>query len=331
MTAAAPQTDVSRYQPKPPPAVQAKIDAANELQKRLATPVEPAPEPEAQPDPAPEPKVEAKVEPAPEPKVEAKPDPAPAAEDDGWKRKFEAANGRVKHLEGQIRDLTQEISNLRGVIASVQNAPAAPKAEETFTKLITPEEEAEYGPEFLAVVEKKAMEKLAPYEKKIKDLESKLENVQQTTVKSARDRMFEKLDDDVPEWRALNHDKGFLAWLDQIEPYAGQTRQSLLDVAFNANDASRVVAFFKGYQTTLAPPATETRPQKPSLESLAAPGRAKPTQPNTATSDSKPVFTRAQISGFYKDVAEGKYRNDPAKQRQLEEAIFSATAEGRIR
>ena len=78
----------------------------------------------------------------------------------------------------------------------------------------------------------------------------------------------------------------------------------------------------------------EPQPAEPngklSLESFAAPGRAKTSAASSAPVE-KPLITRAQISQFYADSASGKYRGREAEKNQLEAMIFDAEREGRIR
>lgn len=248
------------------------------------------------------------------------------SEDDTWKRKFEAANGRV-------RQLVEEVDSLRRVLATMEQADQgapSPKVE----KLITPEEEAEYGPEFLGVVEKKAREVNASLQAEIDRLNKKLEKISENTKTSARDRMIEKLETRVPGWQEQNNEPGFLDWLEEIDPYSGQKRLAMLRSSWERNDATRVLAFFEGYRKEAAPKApqtTEARPAKPqsSLEKFAAPGRAKPTAAQSAP-DSKPIFTRAQIAAFYRSKS-SDYRGGEQERKQLEKQIFEAVAEGRVR
>ncbi len=122
----------------------------------------------------------------------------------------------------------------------------------------------------------------------------------------------------------------------------------MLNAAFQAADAPRVAAFFKGFlaeevATGNAPapqpePGITSPPRQAavSLDTLAAPGRAKPASGDSSVPADKPVFTHAQIAQFYRNTREaglgkGPYAGREADRKRDEVAIFTAQAEGRIR
>jgi hypothetical protein len=146
------------------------------------------------------------------------------------------------------------------------------------------------------------------------------------------------LDAQVPNWRELNSNSEFLSWLNLPDAYSGAIRKELLTAAYNRSDANRVAAFFKGFISDEAAtnPASYSQPDhvaprsnKVSLETLAAPGRAK-TAAASAPAE-KPIFTRAHITEFYSDVRRGKYAGKEAEKDRIEKDIFAAQREGRIR
>jgi len=327
-------TDFAKYEPKVPAAVAAAAKRADDLMQAQNEARQKAEElpPEVKPEEPPQPELKAEPE-APQPDLKA--EPAPEAKDDkaiDWERRFSAMKGRYEKA-------MQEVEGLHRVIASLEaRAEPAPQQDLRTERLITPEEEEAYGSEFLSVVERKARELIAPMENKyqstIKQLENKLESVGQRFQQSDRDRMFSDLDTEVSNWRELNRSDDFLDWLQDYDAFSGQQRHLMLKSAYERNDAKRVAAFFKGFLregAALAPPANHSDTAQPrvSLESLAAPGRAKPQAATRAPADNKPVFTRAQIKAFYADAQRGRYKE--AEKQKLEAEIFEATAEGRVR
>jgi hypothetical protein len=105
--------------------------------------------------------------------------------------------------------------------------------------------------------------------------------------------------------------------------------------AFEANDANRVLHFFKAYlsdEAATAPASIQPTPKgKVPLEELAAPGRAKaPAASATPGEKEKPTITRAQISQFYLNVQKGVYKGNAAEKDRLEKMIFEAEQEGRV-
>lgn len=287
---------------------------------------------------------EAKVseEPAPEAKSYTK---EPKADDDhqSWEHRYKSMKGRYDRAESQIRAMSDQIASLQNVIATMEvSAPrSATPAELQAERLITPEEESDYGSDFLNVVGKKAKEELLPivkqYEAKIAELEEKLQGVGGYVQQDARARMEASLDERVPNWRDINYDPDFISWLKLPDPYSGAIRHELLKAAYSRNDTARVTAFFNGFlaeEAAVAPADAEmgrsNTPAKKSLAEFAAPGRAKTAAASGAPAE-KPIFTRAQIAKFYADSAAGKYRGKEAEKDRLEAQIFEAEREGRIR
>jgi len=118
----------------------------------------------------------------------------------------------------------------------------------------------------------------------------------------------------------------------------------MLNTAFKAADAPRVVAFFRGFlaeeaATGHAPaPANVQPPPAPrtpavDLAALAAPGRAQPATGNQlpGTPPAKPVYTHAQIAAFYDAVRRGHYEGRNDERQALEADLIAAGREGRVR
>jgi len=269
--------------------------------------------------------------------------PSPKGEEDqSWEHRYKSMKGRYDRAESQLRSMSDQITSLQNVIATMQvSAPVQGKSELSAERFLTPEEENDYGSEFLTVVGKKAKEELLPivksYETKIAELEERLKNVGGYVQQDARARMESMLDERTPNWRDVNFDPNFISWLKLPDPYSGVIRHEMLKAAYERNDAPRVAAFFNGFlaEEAATDPAREETgrtqaPAKPSLERFAAPGRAKTAAASGAPAE-KPIFTRAQIAKFYAESAAGKYRGKEAEKDRIEAQIFEAEREGRIR
>jgi len=286
------------------------------------------------------------AEPASEPpKPASKAASEPPKSDDGesWEHKFKSVNGRYQRAQEQIRDMADQIQNLQNVIASLQSAPQNVQIPELQAeRLITDDEVRDYGEDFLKVVGKKAKEEVAPvikaYEAKIKELESRLNGVNNVVQQDATKKLVDTLDDKLPTWRDLNTNEDFLNWLRLPDPFSGAIRHDMLKAAYAAGNASRVLAFFNGFLAEEAattpvreePEVSTQRVAKVPLQTLAAPGRAKSAASTTGPAE-KPIFTRAQIAAFYADVAAGRFRGRDAEKAKLEDQIFVAQRDGRIR
>jgi len=271
----------------------------------------------------------------------------PQSEPQNWEHAFKSVNGRYQKAQQTIQNLTARISDLEAALADrearlsavqnqVQTQPSNVHSE------LTPEEISDYGEEFLNVVGKKAREiaasEIARLNERIEQLTAQLNGVSTNVLLNAREKMKSVLDSEIPNWREINENQDFLAWLGLKDPYSGIIRHDMLKAAWNANDANRVLAFFRGFITDDAAvnpqgkqaPITSTS-NRPRLEQFAAPGRASNSgdvAPSPTTQ--KPIITRAQIAQFHRDVAQGKYRGREAERKAFDAAMIEAAREGRI-
>jgi hypothetical protein len=281
----------------------------------------------------------------------ATPSAPPSVGDTNWEHKFVTMKGRYDKAEITIGQQQTTIANLNQRIVSMENTiaalaaappPAAAPAPELNAAALAADTEV-FGPDFMAAVARQAEAVMKPKMDALEAENNKLRNqvsgVVTTVVQDGRQKMLERLDRDLPTWHEQNRDPNFLAWLRLQDPFSGAIRGELLGRAFEHNETDRVLAFFKGFLTeeaTVAPvtptaapaPSTEGRT---SLESLAAPGRAKSAATPNAGSPEKPIITRAQIAQFYVDVRQGKYNGRDAEKMSDEQMIFAAEREGRIR
>ena len=79
-------------------------------------------------------------------------------------------------------------------------------------------------------------------------LTNKISNIESTQVKSSQERFYESLDRDAQNWRTLNTDTGFNAWLQERQPLTQYKRNDFLQDAFQKLDVQTVAEFFNLYQ-----------------------------------------------------------------------------------
>jgi len=273
-----------------------------------------------------------------------------AEEDQSWEQRYRSLQGRLDQerrdkqtIIERMNDLETLIETMRAQGSAATNANVQPP---TYQKLLTPEEETDYGEEMLSVVGRRAREELVPEIETVKQrldrIEGRVEGVGNVMARSAQERMYDGLNQQVPNWGQINVDQGFKDWLSLSDPYSGRKRHDMLMEAFSRHDTSRVVQFFKGFAEVTGIPTNATSPGnaapplpgngqasgKPSLESFAAPGRARSGQ--DFVSPDKPVYTPALIARFYADRRMGKWRGREADAEAIERDIFQAQHEGRI-
>jgi len=354
-----------------PREVRRKIKAAEKLHEKAygtqsaeGTPpaeVSPAPAeatPPVEQPAAPEATIET-VPPAVQPSIEETPPPAspevgetpPDGSTDAqkWEHKYNVLNGKYKaevpRLQKNVKDLSGQVSQLQSVLSSLESVKPAeaapPGTPEAATKLLKDEEIEDYGSDLIDVVKRAAREELAPEVNRLElenaELRRQMGTVVETSAVNARQGVYDTLDTQIPNWRELNSDQSYLAWLDTLDAYTNRMRRELLNEAFETNDAARVVAFFKGYlnENAVVSPATEETPApaprqaQVDMASLAAPGKPRGGSA-PGTQEGQQTWRQVEISAFYADVRRGKFKNDPKGKLKIEKSIMAAVNSNRI-
>lgn len=268
-----------------------------------------------------------------------------------WEHHAKSIEGRYKAQQKSMDTMQTQMSELGDELIRTQSlvrVPPAPLAvpsqqQQTPIRLLTAEDEQAYGPEMLDVVKRGALEAVTPLIETLKQENARLkQQVQRTTTTT----VAQALDQAVPDWQAINVSPKFKNWLRLRDVYSGNVRADLLNAAYRAADAARVVAFFRGFLTEEEATGsldTPLQPQQPApqpasrvaavpLETLTAPGRARPPSGNSpAVADSKPIITHAQIREFYTNVRKGVYAGRDQDKANDEAFVFECQREGRVR
>lgn len=337
---------------KLPPSVAAAATAANAAHATAYPMQEPAaPEPAA-PEPA-----AGTPPPAPAAPVQlSTPEQRAGVDANSPEGRLYAMEGRYKQamrdngmLQEQLREMGDELirwqdadPRTRGPRPVDNSLPAHMRAPVPAPdiRLLTDEDVKTFGPELIDLAKRAAQEVMAP---QLTQVSQQTQQVARRVQGNATQRMQEYLDREVPEWRTLNKDPRFISWARSQDVYSGQVRGVLLKSAYQAAEAPRVAEFFKGFQreevaTGNAPGVSQPEPaaQPPrqaavALETFTAPGRPKPATGAAALPADKPVFTRAQIKGFYDQVRKGAYIGRPEDKARDEALLFAAQQDGRVR
>lgn len=330
---------------------------AAELAHKQAYEQPPAPEPVAQEQPAPEP------DPAPQPEQTA-PQPQPQSDftgaadaqsmhDSEWARRYNSMHGRwqaavrqIGAMEQQMTELGQELIRTQHLVQSMNqpqgNAAPNDNSGHNHGNLITDEDRANYGEELIDMARRAARESVTP---ELDQLRQENQRLTQRVKSTTKRELFATLDGAVPNWRAINTSVQFKSWLRLPNIYTGQPRQQTLNAAVDGAEAPKVIALFKDFlaeanatgqtvpQAQVEQPAQPQAPHQPalSLETLAAPGRARPASGDSQVPVDKPIYSRAQISKFYDDKRRGFYAGRDAEVAAFEADLTAAQREGRIR
>lgn len=271
---------------------------------------------------------------------------APPVED--WQQKYRTLQGKY---DREVPSLHDRIASLERLLSTMQEAPAAapPASPPVETAPVAPPQadiEA-YGQDLIDAVHRWVMPvvegRLAQFEKRLGEVSTRTAQTSQETRQASVQAALDADPELAGKWREINHDPEFLAWLNQADPFAGVQRSQLLNEAYGRGDAVRTARFFKAFLTehtavTPAPaasdaqtPAPEPAADRPTLESMAAPGRAPVGPPAGGAPAEKRVWTNREIASFYKDCTDGKFAGRDAERLRFEQDIISAASEGRVR
>lgn len=311
---------------------------------------------EVEPKPEAEPKPTADVTEL-HPKPEGgDPDPTPEVKPErtDWKQKYAVLKGKydaeVPRLSQDLREYKDRVTALEDKMAEVATQAVAVEETPEVRADFTAEEIADYGEDLLDVIGRKARSiveseyrpQISKLQGEVSQLSTQLGETGQKVGKFETNEVFAQLDSTVKDWRAINVDPEFHGWLDQIDPFSGETRKDLLLKAFNRKNAQQVRAFFDKYtqENAAVVPPTPTDPDPSGqggterstldLGNYVAPGT--PRSGGTAGAPKEKRFwTNAEIGRFYGQVQKGHYKNRPEDKARIEADIVAATREGRIK
>jgi hypothetical protein len=180
------------------------------------------------------------------------------------------------------------------------------------TRYITEDERRAYGDEALSVIGRKAREIMDPVAFNLfqqnREIQHRLQKLQTHDVYQALDRALGE------QWLSINRSPEWIEWLRQIHPYTGATRQHLLDRAFAAGDAGKIIQMLRDFQ------AEHGRQPRSSRSST---GRRD-------NRDYQPIIPREAIKQFYADVARHPNRYTPQQKSEIEAALHKAVVDGRV-
>lgn len=313
-----------------PQRVQKQLDQADALLKQINAP-EPAPAPSAAPDSTPAPVAADAAPPAPAP-VEPAPAPAPTPPvPSALEQEFNELQQRYRSLQGIHRSKDEQIAHLQAEMLQLQERMKAPETRPE--PAIDPNDAETFGADLVNMVKRVAETMFGAaakaFDDRIRAVESRLEGTHNVVARTAEEVFYDRLGAQVPDYKAVNVDQGFLSWLAQTDPVYGVPRQEALNNAAAALDVDRVANVFKAYKATLAPaPAPAPRAQA-SLEKQIAPSGAA-SAPPPAAAGGKPLHTVAEVQAFYRAVQSGQFRGRDEEAARMEAMFNAALAEGRI-
>lgn len=251
-------------------------------------------------------------------------------------------NAEVPRLHQQNREMTQRVQQMEQLLASISaQQPAQQPKSQQVEKLVSDKDVEEYG-ESLDVMRKVSREELNPLMSRLMQLEGMLQQMQNNVIPqvqavaqkqavSAEQQFWSDLTSYVPNWRDVNTNETFQAWLLQTDPLTNITRQTYLDDAQKSLDSRRVASFFRTWLESTGQAATAQSAGRSSgseLERQVTPGRSRST--GNPTANKSKVYTPQDITKFFDDVRSGKYKGRESDRDRTERDIFAAQRENRI-
>lgn len=339
-----------------PEQVRLQAERANQL---LAQAHGEAGKPEAQtpaPEPAPqEPQVDTPENNEPQsqaPAPEQKPAPAPAAaapatpdddpNGDSWRQRYKTLQGLMNAESGrwsaEKQTLSARLTALEAALAEAKaQAPAPAPAPAAPAPLVTDKDIETYGPELMDVIGRKAAEMAQQIvAQEMGKLKPELDKVNQTVgavatqaYKSSEEKFYGELTREVPDWKEVNSNQAWLAWLGEIDPLSGVPRQVYLDNAAKNMDHARTAALFNAFKDSAglnkpAEPAAPAKPQlSPSPRTVGTASAPTPREPQTSV-------TRSEIAAHYRRGATDTGYRGSKEHAAMEARIADAMATGRV-
>ena len=318
-----------------PKQVEQQMKEVEELEKAMQAPVQDdgqTADPQTQTTDAP-PAAEAPSEPV------QQPEPPKVEPQEDWQTKYSHLQGKynaeIPRLHQQNKDLAAQLTQLQAKIEELGKPKPEPEVED---RLITEQDETAFGSDLVDMVRRATKEATRDLSKahsaetsslqaKIQELESKLAN----TSGDVSTLTFEqRLARAVPDFEAINTNPQWIAWLDEVDTFTGQSRRGFAEYQYNQGDVvevKRLVDIFKG-QAGVGTKQQERDQRQKELERQVQPSR-NPTGSNAQPSAK--LYTEPEISRLFDKVRQLNVQGKYDEASSLEAELTNAYIQGRVR
>lgn len=252
------------------------------------------------------------------------------AEAEKWEQRYRSLDGMIQARDKQIQQLHDLLAGMQEQQSQAprggnEGQPEAPSSE----PLVTKADEDNFGSDLVDMSRRAAREELGKFsqdlQRQFDALRNELKGISKTAEVSAQDSFEGKLDKVAPNWRTIDSDARFIAWLDE-----STARKQVFGTAVQHRDARAVGDFFNEFERIHE--AEQTRREEPAqkrrqeLEKQVAPGKSKKAAAPESRSDEKKTWTRSEIVSAFANK-----KQYPADEfAKLEREIASAQREGRV-
>lgn len=238
------------------------------------------------------------------------------------KEQARKADARWRSLQGQIDSKDRQIEQLHALLANMQEVkPAEQEQVADEVQGYTQADEDAFGADMIDLVKRVSGSQIDGYKAKITELETELSSLKRDTASTVQDTFEGKLTKLAPTWQELNADTAFITWLQE-----SPTRQQMFQTAAQGKDAPGVAEFFNMYANLngLGAAAPEPKPSKrDKLERQLAPGKARSSAPQAASTPEEKTWTRSEIAKFYTNKSQYAAEEFNKIEREISRAMAS--------
>jgi len=256
-----------------------------------------------------------------------------------YAQRWRSLQGVYNAQKRQLDETQGRLANMEQLITQMQSAPAQDYSRPSH---VTDKDMTEYGEDMVEFARRVTREEVVPLAQAVQQLMGRIDQLQGVVpmvqrvahqqAQNTHEKFYAALSSRVPDWQTVNENQAFHNWLLSPDPLSGLQRQTLLTDAHENLDLPRVVSIFETWKretgVATAPAVAAKTSNASKLERQIAPGRASGTTPPTQAQ--KRQWTRQDITAFFKDKMDGKYKGKEEEARSIESDIFLAQREGRV-
>lgn len=264
------------------------------------------------------------------PEVKAKPEEKPVDYQQKYqtlKGKFDAENPR---LHQEIRQLQQTVSELQRQNEQLMEAAENQKQKESKVEDgLDPKDFAEYGEEFESLVEtiKNLQTQNAELKTQVNQVSGDAQQQAQVSYAVYIDQVKNVVSTELnSNFDELNQDPAFLNFLRQYPENGTESRHAMLQRAEASRNLKATIDIFKEYLGNISQAKPEPQPPPNIQPASQSPG----TDINPPEQQNTQVWSRTEISAFYNDLNNGKFKGREDEAKAYEQDIYLAQKQGRI-
>jgi len=250
-----------------------------------------------------------------------------------WKKKYEENSRRTAGLKAssdQFKFQTrQEIQELKNTIEMLKTQVTQVPPTDIFDGVVTEEDKDTIGSEAVDIMKKiseRANEaQVNPLRNEIVKLQKEREearvNSAQVDAKREYDSFLDKLNKQVPDYKAINTNPEFLTYMGNVDEASGYTKATLFQRAEASRDVKRVAGYMKEF--------VESQKPVDKLEEMVGPTGSSSTSV-TSQGTKEEIIPVSYIENFKNSMIRGQYKTNHIEAEKIQLKIDKALQEGRV-